>query len=223
MKFKIFLKESEESYQTGHRPGGENFGAPIYNMCLNGIYDDDFYTLSLQEAVSRYGAHHDDDMLAMIKIRQVHNKPESQVEIYRAVHKIPKIIINQKKIEDYKRQKTQILRRGKIPRKADERLMMQAKMKTESGEYYTIEQAYYELISKEIERLEKLPPEPKQKPKPKLQINKGDWVTISRAYAVGHGKSNLRNGYQILTKTVKAKDLYTDGDSIMEFGYNPQI
>jgi indolepyruvate ferredoxin oxidoreductase len=29
--------------------------------------------------------------------------------------------------------------------------------------------------------------------------------------------------YENFVKTVKAKDLYTDGDSIMEFGYDPQI
>ncbi len=213
MNFKLFLKESEESYQTGHRPGGKDFGAPIYNMCLNQIYPNDFYTLSLQEAVRRYGAHHDDDMLAMIKIRQVHNKPETKVKIYRA---IPKILNNRERIEEYKKQKAQILRTGRMPTKPDEEVLSRAKRKG----YAKISSAYFEELLDAIERLEKLPPEPE--PKPKLKINEGDWVTISRAYAVEHAKSNLRSGYQILTKTVKAKDLYTDGNSLMEFGYDPQ-
>lgn len=49
----------------------------------------------------------------------------------------------------------------------------------------------------------------------------GDWVTINKKYAVQHGKSNLDGNYMILTKTVPAKYLYTDGNSIHEWGYDP--
>ena len=52
-------------------------------------------------------------------------------------------------------------------------------------------------------------------------INSKDWVTTSKLYAKEHGESNLPNGYKIIEKKVTAKELYTDGNSIHEWGYNP--
>jgi hypothetical protein len=57
---------------------------------------------------------------------------------------------------------------------------------------------------------------------PKISINQGDWVTTVKKYAVDHGKSALNGKYKILQKTVFARDLFTDGNSIFEFGYDPQ-
>lgn len=54
------------------------------------------------------------------------------------------------------------------------------------------------------------------------EINVGDWVTITRAYAQGHGESALRGAYRILSQSVKARDIFTNGDSIQEWGYDPQ-
>ena len=53
-------------------------------------------------------------------------------------------------------------------------------------------------------------------------INPGDWVAINKNYAVEHGAGQLRNAYRILTKVVSARDLYNNGDSIQEFGYDPE-
>ena len=53
-------------------------------------------------------------------------------------------------------------------------------------------------------------------------INAGDWVTLSKDYAKNHGESVLGKDYKILSQKVKAKDLWTNADSIQEFGYNPQ-
>jgi hypothetical protein len=53
-------------------------------------------------------------------------------------------------------------------------------------------------------------------------INPGDWVTLSKDYAKTHGESVLENNYNILSQKVKAKDLWTNADSIHEFGYQPQ-
>lgn len=50
-------------------------------------------------------------------------------------------------------------------------------------------------------------------------INEGDWVTLTREYADEHGNHALRGEYKVLTKTVKAADLYTDGNSLQEWGY----
>jgi hypothetical protein len=53
-------------------------------------------------------------------------------------------------------------------------------------------------------------------------INAGDWVTLTKDYAKGHGESVLRGDYKILSQKVKAKELWTNADSIQEFGYQPE-
>ena len=50
-------------------------------------------------------------------------------------------------------------------------------------------------------------------------INNGDWVTLSKTYAKEHGESALDDNYKIISKQVKANQLFTNGDSINEFGY----
>lgn len=52
-------------------------------------------------------------------------------------------------------------------------------------------------------------------------INSGDWVTTNREYAKGHGESALGRKYIIVSKRVKARELYTEGNSIFEWGYSP--
>jgi plasmid stabilization system protein ParE len=55
------------------------------------------------------------------------------------------------------------------------------------------------------------------------EINPGDWITTIKSYAVQHGEGPLGGDYKILEKTVPAGDLYTNGDSIFEFGYDPKF
>jgi hypothetical protein len=56
-------------------------------------------------------------------------------------------------------------------------------------------------------------------PKKINEINKGDWVTTTREYAKDHATGE--DGWHIISKRVKAKDIATDGNSIHEFGYDP--
>jgi len=53
------------------------------------------------------------------------------------------------------------------------------------------------------------------------KINPGDWVTLSPSYAKEHGRSNVSSGFAVLSKVIPAKDLWFDGDSINELGYDP--
>ena len=53
-------------------------------------------------------------------------------------------------------------------------------------------------------------------------INAGDWVTINPNYAKQHGESNLPEGYKILQQKVPAKTVWTNADSIHEYGYWPE-
>jgi hypothetical protein len=52
-------------------------------------------------------------------------------------------------------------------------------------------------------------------------INPGDWVTISPRYAKEHGSAYL-DEYDVISMIVTAKELYNDGNSIHEWGYNPE-
>lgn len=51
-------------------------------------------------------------------------------------------------------------------------------------------------------------------------INPGDWVSLSRQYVIDHGRSHLNGKYNILSKRVKASDVFTEG-YIQEWGYDP--
>jgi hypothetical protein len=57
-------------------------------------------------------------------------------------------------------------------------------------------------------------------PKEVTEINASDWVTTTREYAADHMEGE--KGWHILSKKVKAKDIASDGNSIHEFGYDPQ-
>lgn len=53
-------------------------------------------------------------------------------------------------------------------------------------------------------------------------IRKGDWVTINKDYAKQHGESVLNDDYKIASKSVPASHVWTNADSIHEFGYYPE-
>jgi len=54
-------------------------------------------------------------------------------------------------------------------------------------------------------------------------INPGDWVTITEEYAKEHGMDadDASKDWPVISMTVKAKELFTDGNSIQEWGYHP--
>lgn len=54
-------------------------------------------------------------------------------------------------------------------------------------------------------------------------ITNGDWVTIVRDYAVEHGEANLGGDYQIVSKDVKASEVFTNADSLLEQGYDNRL
>jgi len=56
-------------------------------------------------------------------------------------------------------------------------------------------------------------------PKGVNDINSGDWVSTSKAYAKQHGESTLNGEYNIVSKKVKANTLSTEGYPY-EYGYN---
>lgn len=53
-------------------------------------------------------------------------------------------------------------------------------------------------------------------------LNYGDWVGITEEYAKEHGESRFDGQYKIIAQKVKGTDLFTDGNSIDEWGYAPK-
>lgn len=51
-------------------------------------------------------------------------------------------------------------------------------------------------------------------------IFNGDWVSITRGYAQTHGESHLHGDFKILEMDVPAKHLYTDANSLQEWGFD---
>lgn len=58
-------------------------------------------------------------------------------------------------------------------------------------------------------------------PKGIEDINQGDWVTLSRTYAQEHNEANLDGKGHIISIEARARDLWFDGNSMNEFGYDP--
>lgn len=51
-------------------------------------------------------------------------------------------------------------------------------------------------------------------------INSGDWVAIVRKYAEDHAGDEP--GWHVISRQVRAGDIFTNGDSIQEWGYEPE-
>lgn len=189
-----WYKKAQKDYRDEHTAPSKNSGAPLYD--LTGIYPEDIYSNKATLYYSHYGHNDPRDYPAISIIQSLRNKPNGTVRIYRAV---PSILTTQDKILDLENQKRYILKNGKLPPNISNR------------------SDYYGYISEELDKLRSLP----VKNEPKLSINAGDWVTIDREYAKEHGESQLNGNYKIISKVVSAKDIYTDGDSIYEWGYDP--
>ena len=184
----------QAAYRGQHTaPTNDGYAQPLSN--LGGIFPNDIYS---QDAARLYGTGNEQqDRQAISIIQSARNKPNQSIKIYRAV---PLVLSNADKIADIEKQKAEIQRRGyeRWVKKQENPLT-------------------YDQLNAELDRLKSLPEEAAVV---KPQINDGDWVTISKQYAVEHGESALNGNYKIVTKTVPVKHLFTDGNSIQEWGYD---
>lgn len=204
---KIFkINQIKDEYQGEHSPPSKHIGASLDN--LSEIYPDDIYS---QNAIRYYGHGFKSDNIAISIIQSAKNRPNYPVTVFRAVPNINKELDSEiKKLTDllsYYNKFSFFPVNNPIVQEQREQI-------NENMDYDDKEKQIYNNIQSQIDQLEST----KQ---PKITINPGDWVSITREYAKEHGDSNLNRNYKILTKTVKAKDLYTHGDSIHEWGWNP--
>jgi len=192
-----YMPEDDAGYRGIHTAPMRDSGSPLHN--LKDTYPDDIYSSEGAQFYGHYGDERDIHSISVIK--SIKGKPNANVRIFRAV---PKDITVADKIAGISKQKAYIQKYGKVPPGVDTKLNRSD---------------YYDKISEELEKLEALPPEEKRAT---LKINAGDWVTIDREYARDHGKATLNGQYRLISKVVKARDIFTNGDSIHEWGYDPQ-
>jgi len=186
------------AYRGEHLAPSREFGAPLHDVTGGGnFYPKDFYS---PNGLHYYGDGSPYDIESYNAIMSAKGNPDATVTMYRAV---PKTKTNAEKIAELESQKAEFLRRGKMPKNTN----------------FSDGSKWYDWAYDELNRLKSLPETPANDIK---TINKGDWVTLSKGYAKGHGESVLNGEYKIISKKVKAKDLWTNADSIHEFGYNPE-
>jgi len=184
---------ADNDYRMLHGAPGRGSGAPLHDLTSleYAVYPEDVYT---SDAIKYYGVGSDNlDMMAFNLIRRFKGKPNAEVTIYRAV---PRSTASQ--IDKLEKQLARYMRRGRLPDGVDRGIEPHI---------------WSESVRNEIERLKKLPPN-------NININNGDWVTPFRQYAVDHGNGALNGDYEIVKKRVKAKHVYTAGDSWLEWGYD---
>lgn len=210
----ITANESElnQNYLGEHKAPQPPYASPICNVTLNGSYPNDIY-----EGKGKHYAYEPVDYEGLNIILEAHNKPNYRVKIYRAV---PKIESPQELINKYEAEKKYIMKNGKptgkIKINEKDRKEIEKELITIYGESDE-NSLVLTYVEKEIEKLKNSNIEDFKK----IKIEKGNWVSPSKQYAKQHGMAALNNKYRILQKTVKAKDLYTDGNSYSEWGYFP--
>jgi hypothetical protein len=205
MKHLKYFKEVQEYVGVHTAPNKED--SPMHD--LTDTYSDDIYS---DKGAYYYGDngvdYMDNQSLSIIKYAK--GKPNARIKIYRAVPDINKE--TNKKIKELN---DIILYHDKFdffPMKNNLIYELQNKYDIEKYTYDEQQKLILDDIYSQRNELKKL-----LKP---LKINDGDWVTINLDYAKEHGVNNLNRKYKILTKTVLAKNLYTDGNSLHEWGYN---
>lgn len=185
------------SYRGSHTAPGPDFGAPLHDLTGGGqMYPADVYS---SKAAQYYGGGVPYDQKAFDIAQSFKDKPNATVTIYRAV---PKEMSNSEKLADIEKQMSAYMKRGTLPKDA---------------ENFSNGSKWYDWAYDQREALRNMPDEPAAK----IGINSGDWVTLTKEYAKDHGESALNGQYKIISKKVKAKDIWTNADSIHEFGYHP--
>lgn len=189
------VSNEPETYHGGHGAPDRTNGSPLHNVSLNGDYPEDIY----EHGTKHYGNNTPDDFESMGIINRVRNRPNRMVKIYRAV---PNNLTAKDRAAIIAKKMKYMMDWHKLPKDVDQN-------KSWDTHYRELQDEHdHELINAD----------PKEKP---IKINPGDWVTGSKRYAMEHGRDNLRGQFKIISKTVPAKHLFTDGNSLSEWGYDP--
>ena len=168
--------------------------APLHE--LTKTYPDDIYSPQAAQYYGHYGGGSQADRQAIALMQAAKGRPNMPVTMYRAV---PYEKTVEQQVAAIEKQMAEFMRRGKVP-----------------ADSYIKGSEWYENALRTKEKLMTLAEQQPQR----LAINNGDWVTLSKEYAKEHGEGALNGKYKIISKKVPARKLFTDGNSIQEFGYD---
>lgn len=211
MKLRQLLSEVEYEYRGQHTAPTRN-DAPLHDLTKNGIYPEDVYS---GNAIQYYGTGEGDLEVHNI-ITRCKSRPDMIVTMYRAMP--DPSAESKEKIKDINTLIQYVESFGfapmsnkKIKTYASEDFFVTMRDKY-SGEFAYNKNAYLDYLYSERNKL-------RDNQTAKAKINPGDWVAIRRQYAVDHMAGE--KGWTIVSKKVKAKELFTDGNSWDEWGYQP--
>lgn len=205
IKEEILKFLNEEDYHGEHSaPSANGDDAPMHD--LTNIYGEDIYGYDAARMYHHYGDARDNNAIHIIQ--SARNKPNKPIKIYRAVPDVN--YDNKLKMKELSDLISYYHKYKFFPMK--------------NHIVYTLEDKYHDLgyddkiesifndINAQFDELYA------NRVKP-LPINIGDWVTTDKSYANEHGRANLKK-FKIVSKTVPARHLYTDGNDIFEWGYS---
>ncbi len=176
-------------------PMKDGGNAPLHD--LTQTYPDDIYSSKAAQYYGHYGGGDMADRQAIALMQAAKGKPDMPVTMYRAV---PYEKTAAQQVAELDKQIAAYMKRGTVP-----------------SDSYLKGSDWYENAGRMKERLMALTDN--QAPE-KLIINNGDWVTLSKQYAKEHGEGALNGKYKIISQKIPARKLFTDGNSIQEFGYD---
>lgn len=208
--YKKALLEAENDYRGQHKAPGKD-DAPLHDLTTNGIYPDDVYS---NNAIRYYGTGIDDNFNFAI-IRQAKGKPNLPVTIYRSM---PNFAADPEKKQKDLTTLIQYVENFGFAPLASKKLKMFlpdffAEMRDKfSDEFNYDKNKYLDFLYSERKKYQ-------TSQSVKSEINPGDWVTLSKKYAKDHMEGE--KDWKVVSKKVKASELYTDGNSWDEWGWNP--
>ena len=197
-------------YVGEHMAPLKDSGAPLHNLTANdnAIYPDDVYS---SRAADYYGSGEPEDAQIFRMARYLKDKPLEKVSMYRAIpdpnYDISKQVKELEKIGLYKN------KFGFFPNQNSIVDELYSKHNVDGVSY---DQAQKNMLDEVYSRIAELDSKKQKTP----GINHGDWVALDRKYAKEHGESALNGKYKIVSKKAPAKQLFTNGDSIREWGWD---
>ena len=205
-----YKKSQEEDYRGTHEAPDRGNGSPLHD--LSGLYPDDIYSADGARYYGHYGGDHPMDHQAISILRQYRNKPNARLTVYRAAPNVN--YDTQQKIKKLSALSHYYSNFGFFPVGNDIIHEIEDKYSLDEYGYDERQRLVLADLRNRITALEGEKDE-------SIGINVGDWVALTRAYAKEHGESNLGGKYKIISKNVKASDIFTEG-YIQEWGYDPQ-
>ncbi|AUR85775.1 hypothetical protein NVP1081O_040 [Vibrio phage 1.081.O._10N.286.52.C2] len=208
--FSEFINLAESDYMGSHRAPGPPHAARLDDLTKGDFsYPDDIYGPDATRYYATGSSRADSESMAVIRASR--DSPNSKVVIYRAVPDYDHDVRSElKKINSY------ISSYNRYGFFDDDDYMdsLYNKFVSELGQrHIAVQDAMIAYLNDKSDELSS------NMNSEKLTINSGDWVSLSKSYAIEHGRSNLDGKYKIIQKKVYVKELFTDGDSINEFGW----